>query len=66
MGSEEAGGGAICGEDVVCWAKEGDEVTEEEGGRPLSCRKTSNMDELDVAVWYDCRFVKGVCTTESG
>lgn len=48
------------GEDVVCWAKEDEEDTEEDGGR-----KTSNMDEVDVAVWYVCRFAKGVCTADS-
>lgn len=64
LGREEAGGGTTCGEDVVCWVREEDE--EEEGGRPLSCRKTSNMDEVEVAAWYGCRFVKGVWTADSG
>lgn len=50
LGREEAGGGTTWGEDV-CWGKEEAEETEEEGGRPLSCRKTSNMDEVEVAVW---------------
>lgn len=51
MGREEAGGGTTWGEDVVCWGKEEDEDTAEEEGRPLSCRKTSNMDEVEVADW---------------
>lgn len=51
LGREEAGGGTTWGEDVVCCAKEDDEETEEEGGRPLSCRKTSNMDEVEVVAW---------------
>lgn len=51
LGREEAGGGTTWGEDVVCCGKEDDEETEEEGGRPLSCRKTSNMDEVEVVAW---------------
>lgn len=52
------------GEEVLCWGSDDEEDTDE-GGRPLSCRKTSNMDEVDVAVWYGCRFVKGECTDDS-
>lgn len=51
LGREEAGGGTAWADDVVSWGREEDEETLEEGGRPLSCKKTSNMDEVEVADW---------------
>lgn len=51
LGRAEAGGGTTWGADVVCWGNKVEEETAEEGGRPLSCRNASNMDEVELVDW---------------